>query len=83
MTLPSFHRPHDSGPIQWARGDVGLKPSAAARPEEVHGIGMTARIRESLVYIWMEDSPLQIPVGCKQWSWQRSLNLSSKSDETT
>ena len=21
-----------SGPIQWARGDVGLKPSAAARP---------------------------------------------------
>jgi len=27
-----LHRPHDSGPIQWARGDVGLKPSAAARP---------------------------------------------------
>ena len=25
-------QPHDSGPIQWARGDVGLKPSAAARP---------------------------------------------------
>ena len=23
---------HDSGPIQWARGDVGLKPSAAVRP---------------------------------------------------
>jgi len=32
MTLPYLHRPHDSGPIQWARGDVGLKPSAAARP---------------------------------------------------
>ena len=27
-----MHRPHDSGPIQWARGDVGLKPPAAARP---------------------------------------------------
>jgi len=26
MTLPYLHRPHDSGPIQWARGDVGLKP---------------------------------------------------------
>ena len=25
--------PHDSGPIQWARGDVGLKPIAAARPQ--------------------------------------------------
>ena len=25
--------PHYSGPIQWARGDVGLKPSAAARPQ--------------------------------------------------
>ena len=24
--------PWDSGPIQWARGGVGLKPSAAARP---------------------------------------------------
>jgi len=24
--------PRDAGPIQWARGDVGLKPSAAARP---------------------------------------------------
>jgi len=32
MTLPYLHRPHHSGPIQWARGDVGLKPSAAARP---------------------------------------------------
>jgi len=29
-TLPSW--PHYSGPIKWARGDVGLKPSAAARP---------------------------------------------------
>jgi len=28
--LPYY--PHTSGPIQWARGDVGLKPSAAARP---------------------------------------------------
>ena len=34
MGLPSLHRPHDSGPIQWARGDVGLKPSAATRPHE-------------------------------------------------
>jgi len=25
--------PHNSGPIQWARGDVGLKPYAAARPD--------------------------------------------------
>jgi len=33
MTLPYLHRPHDSGPIQWARGGVGLKPSAAARPD--------------------------------------------------
>jgi len=24
--------PHCSDPIQWARGDVGLKPSSAARP---------------------------------------------------
>ena len=30
--LPSGDDPHNSGPIQWARGDVGLKPSAAARP---------------------------------------------------
>ena len=27
-----MHRPHASGPIQWARGDVRLKPSATARP---------------------------------------------------
>jgi len=33
MTLPYLHRPHDSGLIQWARGGVGLKPSAAPRPE--------------------------------------------------
>ena len=34
MSMLSFlHRPHVSGPIQWARGGVGLKPSAAARPE--------------------------------------------------
>jgi len=32
MTLPYLHHPHDSGPIQWARGDVGLKPSASTRP---------------------------------------------------
>jgi len=32
MTLPYLHRPHNSGPIQWAHGGVGLKPSAAARP---------------------------------------------------
>ena len=32
MTLPYLHRPHDSGPIQWALGDVGLKPPAAACP---------------------------------------------------
>jgi len=32
VTLPSGDDPHDSGPIQWARGDVGLKPSVAARP---------------------------------------------------
>jgi len=30
--LPFLHRPHDSGPIQWARGGVGLKSCAAARP---------------------------------------------------
>ena len=30
--LPYLHRPHDSGPIQRARGDFRLKPSAAARP---------------------------------------------------
>jgi len=32
MKIPSRHIPHTSGPIQWARSDVGLKPSAAARP---------------------------------------------------
>jgi len=32
MTLPFLHRPPASGPIQWARGDVGLKPCAAPRP---------------------------------------------------
>jgi len=26
--------PHSSGLLQWARGDVGLKPTAAARPKE-------------------------------------------------
>jgi len=30
--LPYWHIPHNSGPIQRARGEVGLKPSAAARP---------------------------------------------------
>jgi len=29
------HIPHASGPIQLARGDVGLMPFAAARPEKV------------------------------------------------
>jgi len=32
MSLPYLHRPHDSGPIQWACGGVGIKPCAAARP---------------------------------------------------
>jgi len=32
LFLPSFHRPHDYSLIQWARGNVGLKPSAAVRP---------------------------------------------------
>jgi len=32
MTLPSGDEVPCSGPLQWARGDVGLKPSAAARP---------------------------------------------------
>jgi len=29
--LPSGNDPHNSGPIQWAHGGVGLKPSAAAK----------------------------------------------------
>jgi len=37
VSLPYLHCPHDSGPIQWARGDVGLKPSAAARPWALAG----------------------------------------------
>jgi len=32
IVLPYLNNPHYSGPIQWARGDVGLKPAAAARP---------------------------------------------------
>jgi len=32
LFAPYSQHPHGSGPIQWARGDVGLKPSAAARP---------------------------------------------------
>ena len=33
INLPSFDRPHDSGPIQWARGGSGAKaPPLAARP---------------------------------------------------
>jgi len=32
MTLPSGDELPCSGLIQWARGDLGLKPSAAARP---------------------------------------------------
>jgi len=32
MTLFSGDDPHNSGPIQLSRGDVGPKPSAAARP---------------------------------------------------
>ena len=31
--------PWDSGPIQWARGGVGLKSSAAARPGWERGSG--------------------------------------------
>jgi len=31
--LPSIHLPHDSGPIQWARGVYGVKAlPLAARP---------------------------------------------------
>jgi len=33
MTLPYLHRPHDSGLIQWARGDVGLVLSATPSPQ--------------------------------------------------
>jgi len=32
FVLSHLNNPHYSGPIQWARGDVGLKLSAAARP---------------------------------------------------
>ena len=32
-TAPTLQHPWNSGPIQWARGGVGLKPSAAARPD--------------------------------------------------
>jgi len=39
MTLPYLHRPHDSGPIKWARGSVGLQPSAAARPDPSFVLG--------------------------------------------
>jgi len=31
FVLPYLNNPHYSGPLQWARGDVGLKPSAAVR----------------------------------------------------
>ena len=37
----------NSGPIQWARGDVGLKPSAAARPDAcmpVRHCGLSLRV---------------------------------------
>jgi len=27
--------PQNSGPVQWARGDIGLKPSAAVRPSQL------------------------------------------------
>ena len=29
ICIPMGDDPHNSGPIQWARGDVGLKPSAS------------------------------------------------------
>ena len=45
MTLPYLHHPHDSGPIQWARGDVGLKPSAAARPKVLRSRAIHYRCR--------------------------------------
>jgi len=32
FVLSYLNNPNYSGPIQWARGDVGLKSSAAARP---------------------------------------------------
>jgi len=32
FVLPYLNNPHYSGPTKWARGNVGLKPSAAARP---------------------------------------------------
>jgi len=39
-TLPSGHDPHNSGPIQWARGGCGAKaPPLAARPWEVNSSG--------------------------------------------
>ena len=35
--LTYLHRPHDSGPIQWARGDVVNPP-----PPRAHGLALTA-----------------------------------------
>jgi len=32
MIIPYLHRPHDSGPIQWARGDVGQSPQPPRTP---------------------------------------------------
>jgi len=48
---PSLY-PWNSGPIQWARGDVGLKPSAAARPRATAtvpraGVRSTRRVQGS------------------------------------
>jgi len=37
LILPYLINHKYSGPIQWARGDVGLKPSAAARPGALAG----------------------------------------------
>jgi len=45
MTLPYLHRPPDSGPIQWARGDV----SAAAR------------LRTLADFEWRSAAPVRLP----------------------
>ena len=43
LILPYLINPQYSGPIQWACGDVGLKPSAAVRPWALAGCDSVAR----------------------------------------
>jgi len=53
--------PHASGLIQWARGGVGLKPSAAARPRAEWCGAAAVQLRKTSGWVC---GTMRVNVGC-------------------